>query len=576
MSRKTRKRGRQSAKPAAEPTPLVLPVEIGDPYAEFADREWDFYFLPDEEPEPVNEKALHHLMKDWRHGRASRTIGQVLGDAYYMIFSVLVIGAMVGNVLLNSSRTAQGCVSVTCLSGRTLLPWAIVTGSAALVLAAARIFGPVLASAAEGSWLMSAPISRTRLLTGRLWSAVAWAFVGGAAVAAFATLLSGATPVMVTAWTLATGLMAAGAMAWAGGEQTFDRRRGVVIVQTLLGLSAAAIIVLMVAVSAGWVVVPQPPGVDQAPWVLAGVGLVTTVVVGIVAQRRLNELRRARLLSGGSLIAGMQGAAFALDFGLARDILVEREAVERGYVRPTPGRGTGLQALVWRDAQKLRRFPKALLGLVAAALVPYAADALGAGFFMPFLAALALVAAMVPFFGTLRVLSRTGGLARMMPYSTQQIRSAAMIVPGILALIWGIAVFPAVLGLTGGPQLDFTDAVETTVVMAGAGVLGAVRWQTAKRVDYNKPMLATNAGGMQPALIFNLFRGLDVVAAMTAPLILGAPITVSLIIGVILFFLLRIDFDLEEMQEQTKEQRQIVAEERAKQAEKIKIARPQR
>ena len=77
--------------------------------------------------------------------------------------------------------------------------------------------------------------------------------------------------------------------------------------------------------------------------------------------------------------------------------------------------------------QRLIRFPKPFVALVASALVPYAADALGVAFVMPFLAALALVAALVPFFGSLRVLSRTGGLARTFPFSTRQLRNACLL-----------------------------------------------------------------------------------------------------------------------------------------------------
>ena len=91
-----------------------------------------------------------------------------------------------------------------------------------------------------------------------------------------------------------------------------------------------------------------------------------------------------------------------------------------------------------------------------------------------------------------------------------------------------------------------------------------MRWQTAKQVDYNRPMMATNAGGVQPSLIFNLFRGLDVVAAVTAPLILGAPLWVSLAIALVIYFLLRSGANMEEMQEQAKEQQKLLDAERAR------------
>ena len=62
----------------------------------------------------------------------------------------------------------------------------------------------------------------------------------------------------------------------------------------------------------------------------------------MLAGLRLGRIRRARLLSGGALVSGISGAFFALDIGLARDIVVERRAIERGHVRPRRGKGVGL------------------------------------------------------------------------------------------------------------------------------------------------------------------------------------------------------------------------------------------
>lgn len=583
MSKKSRRLIRAQAAPAGAAAQeageqAATPGGDGaDPYAPFAGREWNFAFLPDADPEPVDERALHDLMKQWRHGRASRTLGQVLGDAYFMIFSLALIGAMVINLVLNSQRGMAGCVTVPCQSGRTLLPWAMLFGAATLALSASRIFGPVLASAAEGFWLMDAPVSRTRLLGGRLRSALALALGVAAAAAALIAALAGLDLTRGGAWTLAIALIAAAMIALAAAEQTFERTAVVRGLQALFSLVAVAIVVWMVLVAAGVLPVVTPAWAVRAPWAIAVVAAVIAVVFGLVAHRRLNGIRRARLLSGGALVSGMQGAMFALDLGLARDILVERDAVARGHVKPTPGRGLGTTALVWRDAQRIARFPKPLRGLLAAALVPYAADALGLGFLMPFLAALGLVAALVPFLGSMRVLSRTGGLARAMPFSTSQIRNATMVVPAVLTLLWGAAAFPAVLGVAGGPTRTVPDAGMVTVAIAAAGLLGAVRWQTAKQVDYSRPMMATNAGGVQPSLIFNLFRGLDVVAAVTAPLLFGAPAWVSLGIALALYLLLRSGTNLEEMQEEAKEQQSALeAGRRGGRAEKIRIQRPSR
>ena len=577
MSKKSKKLIRSGvSQPDAVAGPGVE-VESEDPYVAYADRDWTFAFLPDADAHVVDEKALHGLMKDWRHGRASRTIGQVLGDAYFMLFSLGLIGAMIVNLLVNSNQTAAGCTSSGCLTGRSLLPWAVVFAAATVTLSAARIFGPVLASAAEGSWLMDAPISRTRLLGGRLWAAVFVALGVATVMGGLLALLTGTAPLSILAWGLAAGATASALIALAAFEQTHDRQFVLKALQVLFSVAATATVLWMVLIAAGQTtLIPASPAL--APWAIAAVGAALTVAFAGLARGRLNQIRRARLLSGGSLVSGMQGAMYALDLGLARDILVEREAVARGYVRPTPGRGTGVQALVFRDVQRLIRFPKPFVALIASALVPYAADALGVAFVMPFLAALALVAALVPFFGSLRVLSRTGGLARTFPFSTRQLRNAAMIVPTVLALIWVIVVTPSVMGIVGGATRSLPDALMTAGVIGIAGLLGAVRWQTAKQTDFNTPMMATNAGALPPSLIFNLFRGIDVCAIVTAPLMLGAPIWVSLAIAAVVYFFLGID--MAELQEESKEQQRKLAEEKAARAagntEKIKIARPQR
>ena len=101
------------------------------------------------------------------------------------------------------------------------------------------------------------------------------------------------------------------------------------------------------------------------------------VLSAVLAAIRLGQIRRTRLVGGGALVSGISGAFFALDIGLARDIVVERRAMERGHVRPKRGKGVGLEAIIWREWQRLWRFPQPLLVLAATIVVPYAADALG-------------------------------------------------------------------------------------------------------------------------------------------------------------------------------------------------------
>ncbi|MGJ6980061.1 DUF6297 family protein [Aestuariimicrobium soli] len=512
----------------------------------------------------VDERQLQLLMKDWRRGRATRSVGQMISDAYVAIFSIAVIAAMMISSLIRAQSLAAECSADSCGAARGLLPWAALAGVLGLTLGAARMFGPVLASAAEGFWLMEAPLRRSKLLAARLLAAILLALVGGAAVGALTSALTGSSGTAVIAWTVATGLGAAGLTALSAAEQGAERSWIVKALQALVSLVGLAALLLVVATAANWIDLGLNDNLAvELAAVVAGVGLLLCIAAGLIARARLNRIRRSRLVSGGSLISGMQGAMFAMDFGLMRDILVEREAVDRGHVRPTRGRGTGLTALVLRDVQRIIRFPKPLVLLVCSVVVPYAVQALGLGRLVVPIAAIVLMAALIPFFTSLRVLSRTKGLARAFPFTTAQIRTATCVVPAVLALVWGIAVTPAFVGVAGAGLVGKSpaDAAMWALVTGFAGLLGAMRWQSAKSANYQAPMVATSMGAMPPGLMFNLVRGFDMVALMSIPAVFGWTPWISVVLGIIIFSFLRMGgIDQEEMRELQEQQKKALNE----------------
>lgn len=573
MSKKSRKLIR-SAQPSGEPVEQPAPVTVA------VEAERSFYFLPDREPDPVDERELHALMKLWRHGRATRTLGQVISDGYVTLFTVLVLGAMVVSAILNAQHGMAGCATEACASGRLLLPSAMVLACYALVLALARLFGPVLVSASEGFWLMDAPLSRRRLLRGRLVLPLVIAVLVPALVTILVAALSGMDWASAGLWSLAAGLGSAAMLALAAVEQPRERVWLLLLLQGICAAAALSILLVVVAVAAGWL----PGGVvEQVGWLgwlvaaIAGVAAVATVVLVAVAVAGLERIRRARLVSGGSLVSGMQGAMFALDFGLIRDILVERRAAAKGHVRPTRGRGLGLSALIWRDVERLGRNPGAFVTVILTLFVPYAVDALRLSQLNPLISGLTLVVGLVPFLGGLRVLTRTGGLARSMPFTTSQLRIASMAVPAVLALAWALATTPAFVGIAStGADRSLTDGLIAAGITAAAGLFGAVRWVTAKAPDFQAPMMATQSGALPPTLIFNLFRGIDMVALITAPLILGAPAYWSAALAVVVFIVLSGRFNMDDLRaEQEAAQRDLKT---AKQAAgvKQKVPRPTR
>ena len=526
---------------------------------------------------PASPRELKGLIKDWRAGRATRNVLQAMSDAYVAVFGAVMIGAMLVNVILKAQRTIAQCSSASCLSARTLLPWAAFAATVAIALAASRLFGPVLASAAEGFWLLDAPISRAQLLRSRLVGGVLAAFLGGAVVGGLVSALTGSGAVEVAVWAAATAVSAAAAVAFAAAQQGIERHVLTRAATYVFGLLAVGALFSVVSVAAGWFSpdLSNDLGTELGLIMIAGSGLVLAVSA-VLAALRLGQIRRARLLSGGALVSGVSGAFFALDIGLARDIVVERRAIERGHVKPRRGKGLGLEAIIWREWQRLWRFPQPLLVLAGTIVVPYAADALGMSTLTPVVAALALFGALIPLLGGLRVLTRTGGLARCLPFSLARIKLASIAVPAILAGIWAAATTPAYLGFgEGAEQRTVPDASFVAVATALAGLLAAVRWTQAKGVDFGAPMVASQAGAFPPGLVTNLFRGFDVCLLTTAPLLLGFSPFWSLLIAVIAAMILLNSMDAEALRARQAEQQKQLAAQR-KQRDEAAAAAKQR
>jgi hypothetical protein len=585
MSKKTRRRAsslpgrvQASSDTAAPPLSDLQPQPEPEPDLEPAR---PIRVLIDIEPEPVSENALRGLMRDWRRGRATRHLWDMIQDGYVAVLATVMIGAMLVSVVIRAQGAVSACSSASCLSSRTLLPWAALCGVLALTLMVSRIFGPVVASAAEGFWLMEAPIKRSRILWGRLVSVIAAAVAVAAVFGGLVAALSGSTWAGVVNWAVAAGLGAGGLTAVAAEEQTADRTWVVRTLQWLVGIVGLGALLTVVAVAAGWL--PDTgfftASESRLDLIVSIAGAVLLIGAGLVAISRLDEIRRTRLVSGGSLVAGMQGAMYAMDMSLMRDILVERDAITRGHVRPTKGHGTGLAALVYRDAQRLVRFPKQLILLLLSVVVPYAVGALGLGVLSPVISGLVLLTALVPLLGMMRVLTRTGGLARSFPFSTAQVRTATMVVPAVATLFWVIGVTAAFTGLsTGTAHLSWTDASIHAGVTGLAGLLGAVRWVTAKPPDYNKPMMQMGGfGAMPPGMIGNLIKGIDIVALVSLPLLFGWSYWISIIIAGISFFILRGSMNMQDISAAQEEQKRTLEEAKAEAAGgKKKIPPPKR
>ena len=511
----------------------------------------------------IDERDLKAQIKHWRGGRATRNLRQALSDGYIAVLGTLMVGAMIVNVVLRAHSVVAQCTAGACVASRLVVPWAVFAGVLAGALVMSRLFGPVLASAAEGFWLLDAPVRRSRLLWPRLIGVLGGAFAVGGAIGAATAALTGSPWQAVIAWTLACGLGAAAAVAFAAAEQGANRTLFTRLLNHLFAVVALAALLLVVAIAANWIAVDLPVSLRfDIAGLLAAAGLLGVVSFGAIGLLRLNSIKRARLLSGGSLVSGLSGAFFALDLGLANDIVVERKALEIGHVKAYRGRGTGSTALVWREFQRIIRFPGALLPIAATVVVPYACNALGLGGIAPFVSALVLFVSMIGIMGGLRVLTRTGGLARCLPFSVARMRISAITIPAALAVVWALLTVVAFAGFGSVTTTrDPATAFMTAIAVAAAGLIGAVRWTVAKPVDFGVPMVSTQAGAFPPGLMLNLFRGIDLCLLITAPLLIGWPPFISWALAAIcLGFLLMGGLDQEALKaRQEEQQRQLAA-----------------
>lgn len=479
-------------------------------------------------------RALRSQIRTWRRGRVDTSLMEALSDAYVVVFSALVLGAMAVNVIINVHViTGGGCSSVSCLDARDALGWLFGLAAITVVLAAARLLGPMLVTPAVGTWLLTAPLDRTALVRGRLLGTAVVAALVGAALAATGAALS-AYPVDVIGWlTLLAGTVCVLLVAVA----PVDQARGGAVVRLLAWSLGVVLWVGLVLVARDSV-----PALLRVPTVAPlRFAVVATAVAGVVllvlAYRSLHLIRRERLVSGGNLLPGISGALASLDLTLFYDILVARHWRARSSVRVVRGRGSGASALVWREVVRLRRTPQVLVGLAAALVLPYLATALGLGHVMVVVVTLTGFAAGVGLFTSLRVLSRTASLLRCFPLPAATVRLACLGVPCLVLVVWSLATTPAVHGAVGG---TWGSSVAVALACGVASATAAVRWMTSHPPDYRLPLITSPMGAVPTSLYVSVLRGFDVLLLGTVPLLIsptptGAMWTVGLMAAVLAY-----------------------------------------
>lgn len=478
----------------------------------------------------VTASELRGQIRDWRRGRATVSVGELVTDYYSGIFAALVLSAMVGNALLTLSNEADAlCVGQACRATRSWLPWLVVSAVMAAAVLLSRLVGPVFVSPAQADFVLSTPVDRADWLRPRLRQVCLTGAVAGLAAALPITLLAGLDPLAVA---LTAGAGVAGGIAAvtvAAAAQGRARR--------WLGVTAALVLVGVWVAMAGLVSGSWPELTTDRQRLVAPVVLVGLLTLGgwafVRARARLRTLHAHELARGGALTANLSGALAALDLALGYDVVIAHQSRRQGSVTPVRG-GPGSQwTVAWRELVRLRRAPRRLLPVVGAVIAPYVAAQAGIGAVTVLVAVLALWPAIVPLLLGLRVLARGRSLLRMLPGPDWQARGLTLLLPATVSLLAGLALTPAVhraIPLTWGQAAGFGAC-------CGLGALAAAtRWMSARPPDYRSPLVATPAGSLPPSALAAVARGFDIALLVSAPLLILPPswaITTSLALTLI-------------------------------------------
>ncbi|MGD9960254.1 DUF6297 family protein [Nocardioides sp.] len=466
-------------------------------------------------PHPT-ARELRGDIRHWRRGRAQARLRDVLEDAYVALFATLMLSAILVNVIRTIGQISDTlCTSPGCLGARALLPYLVTTAALALVLSGARLFGPVFVPPAVGSWLLSSPVDRRSLLRPRLVGTLLVALVASALVSATGSVLGGLDPLPLVALDATTAVLATATVALATVDQT---RRGRTT-RVAAGVIALALWAGLLITALGLVRVTSPTSSVPSWWWIALAAAVAITAVAIQrAMRALARLRQRQITPGGALVPSLSGALAGLDLALVNDVLLAHRWRSRGSVRSRRGGSTGPGALMWPELTRMLRSPQQILTVCAVVVAPYAAATAGAGRGVIVIGGLAGFFAALPTLTGLRVLERTPGIRRNLPFTNSQIRRAALVVPTALMWLYGLAIAPAVHEAVGEPV---SQTLLLGVAVGFASLTAAVRWMTGRPPDYSKPLVSTPAGGVPTNLYGSVVRGMDVLLLTLAPMLLS-------------------------------------------------------
>jgi hypothetical protein len=418
-----------------------------------------------------------------------RERGATAGNIYFVVLFVAIVGGMLHKQLQKVFWPVTPNFSA--LAGASL-----VAASIGLIFMAMRRLGPLGLPRPAASWLLTAPVSRRRLLLPSFWLAALLAAVTGALVGlaagghvAVRGMPGGEIVLLPVTGALVALVLLLGALAAQAGRfwaRAADGLAAVLVVAGLAGFVADS------AVHAPKVVRDVSP--NTAGVVAAALGVVVVALV-LVAIGRLAATPNDRILDASKTSGTVLDAAFGVEPSYVADMMERRYwAGRRLRSRPFDSR---LPVLVAQDLRVALRRPAHLVGTVASAAVP-------------------VLFAGAPT-ATVRTDAANPTMLRMLGLSSRQAVLQRYWVPGVIAGVWytlALSLLRALGELPPGPWWALG------IALAPVGAVAAVRRGRVGMVRNDLLPLDTPMGTVSPGPLVNLTVGADV-------LLLAAPVLVQ-------------------------------------------------
>ncbi|MBG0561914.1 DUF6297 family protein [Actinoplanes aureus] len=367
-------------------------------------------------------------VRRWIHRTQSahRDRGETLGSLYFALLFVVIVGAM-----LHQQITAVLWPEQPRLSGVSAIALGVLCGS--LLLMTLRRLGPVSLSRPAAYFLLTAPVSRRRLLlpAARLTAIAAalLAAAAGFAVVGHTTQRDAAPVAAMTAGAAVAGVALFLAAVTAQGDPV-----RAALTDRIVAFTLAAALAELVAEAAGWAP-PTLAGWPTATIVVPLVGALTVLVTAgfLHAVRGLARTPNDRILESSQTAGTLFDAAFGMEPSWVADMVERRFWAHRRLRSSRPP--ARLPVLIGQDYLLARRHLPRLLWLTAATTLPLLVAG-GSGWLLATVLPLGAMIAAGTTTATVKTDAGNPVLLRLLGLSSRQALTQRLAIPAVLATTW--------------------------------------------------------------------------------------------------------------------------------------------